>query len=602
MANVGKRLANTTYNWANDQGNPLLDEEDQRYQDQAGTGNFEGGEAANAYENDLQNGYDYGESSGVLGLRTADQGGSNVPGLEQLSSVSPDEANANFLTGDEQTAIQGDPRAAADTESAALDSATGARYGGGLQSQVAGTGTKLDSITSNPNLSLDPNFESNYDMSPAEQQDIVNSAARNVSQVSQGNEEAAVRANNAAGIGPLGMAAVNARMSRAASSDSAAAATNARIAASQEAASRLQTAQGMKLGAAQTQASDKAAATEYTGSQGVSTAEDTAAKQMQAAQDTEASEAAAEKEASDRATTLGTNRQTTQETNSGNNYTRGMAANTALSSRYGQVGNTRLAQQNTGAAGLTNQQQIDSSNANTALSDKNSTIGTVGQVENGASGVVTGAQAQPTTTDKIIGAGLGALSAFEDGGIVDEPTLANLGEDGPEAVVPLSPTSQPGGSPVDIGSFRKNMQMVGNVAGGIRSGMNGQPFQSRYGQPPANGGTPPFQQPPQTQDPNAPPVSGWRSALTKVGNIAGGARSGMAGPLPPRPPALNAPPQAQPTSTPFDGQPMATGRIVNRPTRAIIGEDGPEAVVPLRPKNGSRMRPSAVFGKRYGAA
>jgi hypothetical protein len=425
------------------------------------------------------------------------------------------------------------------------------------------------------------------------------------------------------------MGALNARMARASSSDAAAAATKARIAASAEAANRVANSENMRLGAAQNQAGLQTGATEYTGTQGIDTAKDVEAKRLAAEQDIANRGTAAEQKQSDRATTLGTNRQTTQETNSGNNYNRGVAANTALSTRYGQIANTRLGQQNTGAAGLAGQQQVESQNANTALGLKNQTIGTVGGVENQASGVVTGAQAQPTTTDKIIGAGLGALSAFEDGGIATEPTLANLGESGPEAVIPLagaggSPDSRPiGGTdaqpndpfeqearkPVDIGNFRRNMQTVGNVAGGINSGMQGRPFQSRYGQPPPDGSSPDQSMPqPGMVRPGdeaqfgggggAPPPAGpapWRAALNTAGKVAGGIQRGMQGPgMRPQP----APQPSAPRSPSYFGG----GSIVDHPTRAIIGEDGPEAVVPLNPRAGARMRPSAVFGKRYGAA
>ena len=54
------------------------------------------------------------------------------------------------------------------------------------------------------------------------------------------------------------------------------------------------------------------------------------------------------------------------------------------------------------------------------------------------------------------------------------------------------------------------------------------------------------------------------------------------------------------------GQMMAGGGIVTEPTRAILGENEPEMVIPLKPGmaggNGARMRPSAMggFGRRYG--
>lgn len=48
------------------------------------------------------------------------------------------------------------------------------------------------------------------------------------------------------------------------------------------------------------------------------------------------------------------------------------------------------------------------------------------------------------------------------------------------------------------------------------------------------------------------------------------------------------------------GEPMAEGKIVTKPTLALIGERQPEAVVPLAHRTGAKVRPGmAMPGRRY---
>lgn len=42
---------------------------------------------------------------------------------------------------------------------------------------------------------------------------------------------------------------------------------------------------------------------------------------------------------------------------------------------------------------------------------------------------------------------------------------------------------------------------------------------------------------------------------------------------------------------------MAEGRIVTHPTTALIGENGPEAVIPLNGRMDAAVRPSVAFGR-----
>lgn len=52
---------------------------------------------------------------------------------------------------------------------------------------------------------------------------------------------------------------------------------------------------------------------------------------------------------------------------------------------------------------------------------------------------------------------------------------------------------------------------------------------------------------------------------------------------------------------PLAGGPYADGGIVTRPTVAVIGESGPEAIVPLGNRPGAKIRPSSMRYQRLAA-
>lgn len=111
--------------------------------------------------------------------------------------------------------------------------------------------------------------------------------------------------------------------------------------------------------------------------------------------------------------------------------------------------------------------------------------------------------------------------------------------------------------------------------------------------------------------------SQYAPASASVGQVTGSASgaAGQQGSAPP--PAQSAPQSAAAPEAPkntmqspfgqmnFGGAPqMKSGQIVTKPTRAIIGEHGPEAVVPLDGHAGSRITPGMMgnlMPKRYDA-
>lgn len=68
-------------------------------------------------------------------------------------------------------------------------------------------------------------------------------------------------------------------------------------------------------------------------------------------------------------------------------------------------------------------------------------------------------------------------------------------------------------------------------------------------------------------------------------------------PYPQRPPMVDQPPGM---GMPAGGQQFAQGGIVDKPTTAIIGEDGPEMVVPLSGRPDAKVSPRNIPQMNYG--
>lgn len=86
---------------------------------------------------------------------------------------------------------------------------------------------------------------------------------------------------------------------------------------------------------------------------------------------------------------------------------------------------------------------------------------------------------------------------------------------------------------------------------------------------------------------------------------ADGGMGGMQIPMGPAPPIAGPPMQQNPyPGTPpimdTSGQQFGSGGIVDRPTTAIIGEDGPEMVVPLSGRPDAKVSPRNIPQMNYG--
>jgi len=166
-----------------------------------------------------------------------------------------------------------------------------------------------------------------------------------------------------------------------------------------------------------------------------------------------------------------------------------------------------------------------------------------------------------------------AAAPYASGGIVTRPTLALLGEDGDEAVVPLSPARSRERASV--------LRQAADVRGGAWeafAALMGEAAPKTFAAAPyASGGIvtrPTLALLGEDGDEAVVPLSPARSrerasVLRQAADVRGGAWEAFA--------ALMG--EAAPRS--FTAAPYAAGGIVTRPTLALLGEDGDEAVVPL---------------------
>lgn len=139
-----------------------------------------------------------------------------------------------------------------------------------------------------------------------------------------------------------------------------------------------------------------------------------------------------EQAAAQRAAQLAQNRQNTQIGNEGQS-----------SSQATTAGNARLGQQNTGLGLQSGNATQASQNQQAALQRQQQGYATQTAGTNQAANIGLAASQTPSTLDKVVGGIAGGISAVtsipgvKDGGLFSSPTLAIVGEEGPEKVVSM---------------------------------------------------------------------------------------------------------------------------------------------------------------------
>lgn len=570
---------------------------------------------------------------------------------EEAAGIAPDfgqyrtsdaDLQGRYLTGDEQSAIAGDPRSrfqyynpstltemtqasggdqrratqqlqegmygainedalnVSDRYGLQLDESLG-QEGEGLVSAFGDQKAGMEGAVDEGRLGLSGDFSGKYRMTPEQQQDIITGAGISAGlghRVAADNLERQARA---AGTDPMGVAAYRARMERNSASDAGDAMTQARIAANREAAGRERDIEGMRLGTEQDISGRRMRTAETLGQQQMAAVQDygrarrsaasdyegrrmagagnVAGMRQRAAQvggmagietadrtgrqmrDTEAYnqgrgqelEAGAEATQSQRAGYLGANRQNAAGNIQDTRFAQGMGAAGATSQGRQRVADARRVGQGEYRARAGQQQQMGQQGRMGTRSQQIGAYGTQYGAANQATGIGVQANAQPGWFDKIVNAGAQAASAaaggMEHGGIATKPTMTTLGENGPEAILPLGEEFTQGENLAGMGDPDTE-----------RSAMMGMPkppgfagrFARAYGSQPSSSNT-----------------------YSNLGRLAGSAmRAGL---------------------------PMYGGSVVTEPTQAVIGENGPEAVIPMREHMANKTRPGMVTARRQRA-
>lgn len=320
-------------------------------------------------------------------------------------------------------------------------------------------------------------------MTPEQENEIVQAAGISAGTQNQAAVGTLQRQALAAGASPQGVAAYRARMNQQSAIQGADAMTQARVQAQQARAGEALSSEQQRLGAQQYLSGQQIGTEEQMGEQAVNLENQvgqeelaqanaqeqnrqqaqqyltgaelqaattggeaqlqnaqTSTGQTQAQNEYNASTGTGIAEAQDtananRAAAVAQNR---QQTGMANENTQLNLSN-AQSGRATTVGNTRLNQQNTGLGLQSGEQQMYNANAQGAYGRQVQNYGVQSQGTNQAANIGFQASQTPTTADKVIGGVGGALGAaasfLEDGEVATEPTLAVVGEHGPEKVV-----------------------------------------------------------------------------------------------------------------------------------------------------------------------
>ena len=559
------------------------------------------GASSNAYLdtiNQLQNRYMMG------------QGGYSP---EEASAIAGDPSSYTkyFRPEDQNKAVQ-DLQAgvtgAVDPSALRQRSSLGTEIGQSVGAQQSQLGTALGTERAGLTGAIDPSklglssdFAGKYLMTPQQQQDIVTSAGVSAGLKDQQAVEDLERSSRAAGMDPVGVSAYRARMARQQAIDSANAMTNARIAASNAAAGRLQTAEGMRLGTEQDISGRQMTAATTLGGQEAANINTVQEQGREADLAAEANRQAAEQYltgARMQGATIGgeagiQNQQF--QTTTGSNIAQ--AQDVAGSTRATGIANTRIGQQNLGLQGQQQTQAQMNQNQQNAYNRQQQTYATKAGAGNVATGQGIQASQTPSTFDKItgaVGAGVGAIGAagLNEGAIIDKPTVATVADQGPEAIVPLNQSDAQ--DTQQRNRLNPWWRQAAPAMAGMGRAITGAGANNPYAPMAAGAGA----------------LGGWlanrRAAQQRLQGAVGGLDTyPTPGPSMP-PPDLSGGAGRYMGAGTNPPEPMAEGRVVNKPTVALLGDRGPEAVVPMGRQANTRVRPNVALSptrrRAYGEA
>lgn len=369
-------------------------------------------------------------------------------GETRSSMALPHELDALQWTPEEIASIQGNPELyfdpaamnAAQEASAVRQRAASQRLRGDLYGAIDENALTADTA--------------GIELTPEEEQRIVTAAGQSAGvgyRAGIGDLEQKARA---AGVDPLGVQAARVRAERAAAIEGANAMTRARVAASRERADRKTMAEDLRLGANRDISGRRTNAATVAGQADLNTEGTINTQQRQQQQFSTTTGTGIENTRATRAATVAGNRQATGRENLNTRFGQGQTVANTLSERARTIGDAKLEGAREGRGYLTGQNAQANQNTQ-AEADRQTQL--YGQQMSGRSGTTQSQlqrDSQPGLWQKVAGTVIGAANAAgnmatgfsggkADGGIVTEPTVALIGEEGPEAVVPLNDREDP---------------------------------------------------------------------------------------------------------------------------------------------------------------
>lgn len=345
------------------------------------------------------------------------------------------------------------------------------------QGGVSDVGNTLANSTAAINATIDPaqlglsqQYQQNYQFTPEDQQAMVEAASRNVGLSTQAQQEQFQRQYAASGANaPLAEAAALNRYNQTGLSAAADAEVQAQIQAKQMALNTTQTAEATRLGAAQTEANlsntsqqniaNRAVNTGLTQEQtGITTAQQEGAQQLANQQYTANTGMNLENTINQgqvaQAQWAASNRQAMTQWGQNQAFQQGQYADTAQSQRATGIAQAAKTDINNALTNVNQQEglaQTGSQAANTAANTAFGATNASGAQALQTAGALQGIANQQPSLGSQIGAGIAGAAAgaasipgLAKGGVITQPTVATVGEAGPEAIVPLSgPHYQP---------------------------------------------------------------------------------------------------------------------------------------------------------------
>lgn len=300
---------------------------------------------------------------------------------------------------------------------------------------------KLDTAVSNPALAFDPN-STEKQITDADVQQMKTSAGTRVGNEYRSAQDSLARTAAADGnSSPMAIAAARARLDAQSAAGQGDAETSADIQARQAQEQQATSIEQQREQAATTQTGFKAqaATTEQSQAQNAAALAGTTAVSagQTAGQATIAAGESVGQAGINAANQFGTTAIGQQNTQTGQSATAAQTADQNTSTRASDVAGARIAGEGAYRTGVAQQQGLSQQGGQTAIGQQQAAASTLGSQLNSSTAARAGYETSGDSNSALNQATKVASAVLAEGGVVTEPTIATIGEKGPEMVVPM---------------------------------------------------------------------------------------------------------------------------------------------------------------------